>query len=145
MPFTNYFDAAIIGMIFGHSGYTPPTTFYVGLSTASPTQSAGSSGNWNFVEITGGGYVRAQISNTAWTAQTSQPTQGASTGNSAAIMFPASTGAWSAGATIGWFGLFDSSTAGNLLLFNSINPTFTIPGAGYQTVFSAGQISVSGT
>jgi hypothetical protein len=145
MPFTDYFDATLIGIIFGRSGYTPPITLYVGLSTASPTQYAGSSNNWNFVEVTGGGYIRAQIPGTAWTPQTSQPATGASVGNSAAVTFPASTAAWSAGATIGWFGIFDAATGGNLLMFNNINPTFTVPGAGYQTVFAAGQISVSGT
>jgi hypothetical protein len=141
MPFTSYFDALLVGTIFGRSGYVPPTTLYVALSTSSPTQAAAN--GWNFIEPTGGGYGRASIVATAWSAPTSQPAAGATVANSATITFPPSTAAWSAGAVIGYVGVWDALTAGNLLAFGQLNQSLTVPGPGYEAVFSPGVLAIT--
>lgn len=50
MPFTNYLDQSIVQLLFSDTSYTIPTTFYVALSTTTPSQVKGSAPFWNFTE-----------------------------------------------------------------------------------------------
>ena len=57
--FTNYLEDKVIGHLFGGTAYTAPTTWYAGLQTAAPSDSAGGT------EVSGGAYARQAIS---WTS-----------------------------------------------------------------------------
>lgn len=49
--FTNYFEQQILQYYFGDTSYTPPGTYYIALSTTTPSQVKGSSAPlWNFTE-----------------------------------------------------------------------------------------------
>lgn len=51
MPFTNFYDTAILQQALGSATFTVPATTYLGLSTTTPAQAKGSSGApWNFTE-----------------------------------------------------------------------------------------------
>jgi hypothetical protein len=147
MPgWTNYLDEQVIGSVFGKSGWTAPTTLYAALSLTQPTQAEGSSGTpWNFTEPTGGGYARVANTNngTDWVPITTEPGSGWVLQNGILVAFPVSTAAWSSGAVIGWFGLFDAITAGNLLDYGQILPTVTVVGPAYQLEFAVGQLTTS--
>lgn len=81
--------------------YTPPTTIYLGLYTALPTQSGGGT------EVSGGSYLRQPIAFSA-------PVNGVAS-NSADVLFPSATADWG---TILGYGYFDAVSGGNLLSFN---------------------------
>jgi hypothetical protein len=99
-------------------------TRWVSLHTASPGETAGGA------EVTGGSYARKQLdaSDANWTA-ISQPTGTQS--NAVAITFVAATASWG---TVTDFGIWDASTAGNLLTYGSL-------GGSSQTINSGGTAS----
>jgi len=49
---TNYLEDKIINHVFGSTSYTKPTNWYVGLLTATPSDSAAGT------EVSGGSYAR---------------------------------------------------------------------------------------
>lgn len=95
---SNYLENALINGTLRATTYTAPTTVYVGLYTSDPTDAN------TGTEVSGGSYARTAVTFDA-------PSNGVST-NSAAVEFPQATGSWG---TVGWIGLLDASTAGNLL------------------------------
>lgn len=95
---SNYLENALINGTLRATTYTAPTTVYVGLYTSDPTDAN------TGTEVSGGSYARTAVTFGA-------PSDGVST-NSAAVEFPQATGSWG---TVGWIGLLDASTAGNLL------------------------------
>lgn len=88
--------------------YTPPTTMHIGLSSTTPTEAGG-----NFTEPSGGAYARVSTVAADWAAATG--TAPATKATSTTKTFPTATADWVAGADLTHFGLFDASTAGNLL------------------------------
>jgi hypothetical protein len=86
-----------------------PTTVYVGLSTGSFNDD--NSGT----ELTGNGYARKAIVFGAAASGTAS--------NSAAVEFSAATGSWG---TVSHFGLFDASSAGNLLIHGALTASKVI-------------------
>ena len=115
--FTNYLEDKIINHLFGDatgaSGadhYTAPTTWYVGLQTASPTDAAAGT------EVSGGGYVRQSVS--AWTLATGGTAQAS---NTASLTWPAATTDWG---TVVTAGVYDGSGGGaNLIAFENLTKT----------------------
>ena len=95
---STYLENALINGTLRATSYTAPTTVYVGLYTSDPTDAN------TGTEVTGGSYARTSVTFGA-------PSDGVSL-NSAAVEFPQATGSWG---TVGWIGLLDASTAGNLL------------------------------
>ena len=95
---SNYLENALINGTLRATSYTAPTTIYVGLYTTDPTDAN------TGTEVSGGSYARTAVTFGA-------PSDGVSL-NSAAVEFPQATGSWG---TVGWIGLLDASTAGNLL------------------------------
>ena len=106
--FTNYLEDKIIGHTFGGVAYTAPTTWYVGLQTASPSDSAGGT------EVSGGAYARQSV---AWTIQTGGTAQAS---NTSAITFPAATTDWG---ICTHAGVYDALTGGNLVAFETLTKT----------------------
>lgn len=107
--FSNYLENALINGTLRNTSYTAPTTVYVGLFTSDPTD-AGSG-----TEVSGNAYARQSATFAA-------PSNGASSTN-ADIQFPQATGNWG---TVGWFGIFDALTTGNLMYHGALTASKTI-------------------
>jgi len=101
-----YLANKILDHIFKTAAYTQATNLYVSLSTANPGDD--NSGN---AEPTVGAYARV-LKNT-WSAAAA----GASH-NVGAITFPQATVGWG---TITHFGIYDASTAGNLMFYAALD------------------------
>jgi hypothetical protein len=106
---SNYLEDALINATLRNTSYTSPTTVYVGLFTSDPTD-AGSG-----TEVSGGSYARTAVTFGA-------PSNGVST-NSAAVEFPQATGNWG---TVGWIGIHDAATSGNLMYHTALDTSKTI-------------------
>jgi len=100
--FTNYLEDKVINHLFGSTSYTKPSTWYVGLLTAVPSDSAAGT------EVSGGAYARQAL---AWTITGSGTAQAAT---NAAVTFPTATTDWG---TVQWAGIYDALTSGNLCAF----------------------------
>lgn len=122
------------------SGWTNPTrpgSVYVGLFTTAPTD-AYTSGTPTGVEVTGGSYARAQVTqaDASWAAPTGSP---AATSNAAQVAFPQATADWG---TVVAFGIFDAASAGNLLEWYPLTANRTVPN-GATASFSAGSLAIT--
>ena len=106
---SDYLENEILDHILGTGAYTMPTTVYVGLSTGSFNDD--NSGT----ELTGNGYARVSISFGAAASGTAS--------NDAAVEFSAATGSWG---TVSHFGLFNASSAGNLLIHGALTASKVI-------------------
>ena len=122
---SDYLENEILDHILGTGSYTAPTTVYVGLSTGSFADD--NSGT----ELSGSGYARV--------AATFSAAASGTTSNSAAIEFPAATGSWG---TVSHFGIFDASTAGNLLIHGAFTASKTIA-SGDILKISTGDLDIS--
>ena len=122
---SNYLENALINVTLRATTYTAPTTVYVGLYTSDPTD-AGSG-----TEVTGGSYVRKAATFAA-------PSNGVST-TSADITFDQATASWG---TIGWIGILDASTTGNLLYHTPLDTSKTID-TGDIFKIAAGSLTVT--
>src|SRR5215467_1853133 len=109
VPFTNYLDQALTKLLFSNTAYTIPATWYVALSTTTPTQGASP----NFTEPSGNAYARVAVTNnsTNWQPISSQPASGYTMQNNTIVTFATATGTWG---TVTYFGVFDASSGGNL-------------------------------
>jgi hypothetical protein len=106
---SNYLENALINATLRNTSYTSPSVVYLGLYTSDPTDAD------TGTEVTGGSYARQAITFGA-------PSNGVST-NTAAIEFPQATGTWG---TVGWVGIEDASTGGNLLYHTALDASKTI-------------------
>mgnify|MGYP006330868683 FL=1 len=106
---SDYLENELLDHVFRNSAYTPAATVYVGLYTAAPTDAGGGT------EVSTGSYAR--------TAVTFGAASGGSINNSGAVTFPTASGSWG---TITHFGIFDASTAGNLLAWNAVTASKTV-------------------
>jgi hypothetical protein len=107
--FSNYLENALINATLRATTFTSPATVYVSLWTTDPTD-AGSG-----TEVSGGSYARTAVTFGA-------PSNGATT-NSAAVEFPQATASWG---TVGWIGLNDALSSGNLLYHTALDASKTI-------------------
>lgn len=122
---SNFLENALINATLRNTAYTSPTTVYVGLFTSDPTD-AGSG-----TEVSGGSYARTAVTFGA-------PSNGVTT-NSAAVEFPQATGNWG---TVGWIGIHDAATSGNLLYHTALDASKTIE-TGDIFKISTGNLSVT--
>ena len=106
---SNYLENAIINATVRNTTFTSPSTVYLGLFTSDPTD-AGTG-----TEVSGGSYARQSIT-------FASPSNGV-TSNSAQITFPTATASWG---TVGWIGIYDSLTSGNLLYHAPLTTSKTI-------------------
>jgi len=108
---TNYGEGKVLGHLFGGTAYTVPSTWYIGLFSAAPTDTTAGT------ELTGGGYARAAVTNNT----TSFPVvaAGSAVVNGPDITLFTSSGSHTAVA----MGLFDASTSGNLVAYSTITST----------------------
>jgi hypothetical protein len=122
---SNYLENALINATLRNTSYTSPTTVYVSLYTSDPTDAD------TGTEVSGGSYARTAVTFGA-------PSNGVST-NSAAVEFPQATGSWG---TVGWIGIEDASTGGNLLYHTALDASKTID-SGDIFKIATGSLSVT--
>jgi len=102
---TNYLEDKIINHVFGSTTYTRPTNWYVGLLTATPSDSASGT------EVSGGSYARQVC---AFTISGSGIAQAI---NTSAITFPTATADWG---VVGWVGIYDALSSGNIAAYQNL-------------------------
>lgn len=122
---SNFLEDALINATLRNTSYTSPATVYVGLYTTDPTDAN------TGTEVSGGSYARTAVTFAA-------PSNGVTT-NSAAVEFPQATGSWG---TVGWIGILDASTAGNLLYHTPLDASKTIAGGDIFKI-ATGSLSVT--
>lgn len=122
---SNYLENALINATLRNTSYTSPSTIYVALFTSDPTD-AGSG-----TEVSGGSYARTAVTFAA-------PSNGVSLSN-ADCTFPQCTSTWG---TVGWIGLMDALTSGNLLYHTPLDSAKTIE-TGDIFKISSGNLSVT--
>lgn len=139
--FSDYLENKLVDWLFRGQAYTPPATLYVGLYTANPTDAGGGT------EVSGNAYARVAVTSSLanWAGTQAAASTTASTGtsgttsNNNAVTFPTPTpSGWG---TVTGFGLFDASTAGNLLVWGALSVSKTI-NAGDTVTFAAASLSI---
>lgn len=119
---------------------TGPTSLYVGLLTANATDSTSGT------EVTGGSYARVAVTSSLanWAGTQSAGSTTASSGtsgttsNNGAITFPAPTANW--GVVTG-VGVYDASTAGNLLFYTALTVSKTVNNGDSAPSFAAAALT----
>jgi hypothetical protein len=102
---TNYLEDKIMNHVFGSTTFTKPTNYYVGLLTATPSDSAGGT------EVTGGSYARQVCAFTITGSGTAEAK------NTSAITFPTATADWG---IVGWVGVYDALASGELVAYQNL-------------------------
>ncbi|MCP4213922.1 MAG: hypothetical protein GY765_04655 [bacterium] len=115
MAYVNALKDLVIDHIFGSVDYTPLTTWYIGLSTTTPTDAGG-----NITEPGAGAYARVTQTNN----QTNFPdaTNGVKN-NGAVITFPKATASWG---TVTHFVMYDAASSGNAWAWGALTASKTI-------------------
>jgi hypothetical protein len=137
---SDYLENKIIDQVFRGQAYSFPTTLYVGLFSASPSDVAGGT------EITGNNYSRSSVTNSLanWAGTQAAASTAASSGssgttsNNSAITFATPSASW--GAVVA-FGIFDAASAGNLLFYGNLSISKTI-NQGDTVTFPAASLSI---
>ena len=122
---SNFLENALINATLRNTTYTSVATVYVSLWTSDPTD-AGSG-----TEVSGGSYARTAVTFAA-------PSNGVTT-NNADVTFPTATASWG---TVGWIGINDAATSGNLLYHSPLDTSKTID-SGDIFKISTGNLSVT--
>jgi hypothetical protein len=122
---SNFLENALINATLRNTTYTSVATVYVSLWTSDPTD-AGSG-----TEVSGGSYARTAVTFGA-------PANGVTT-NNADVTFPTATGSWG---TVGWIGINDALTSGNLLYHTALDTSKQID-SGDIFKIASGNLSVT--
>ena len=122
---SDYLENKILDHVLRNTAYTSPTTVYIGLST-------GSFGDDNSgTELTGNNYSRVSIAFDAASSGT--------TDNTSNVEFAAASGSWG---SVGFYGLFDASTSGTLLIHGAFSSAKTIA-TGDILRINAGELDIT--
>jgi len=124
---SNFLEDALINATLRATTYTSPATVYVSLWTSDPTDA----GSGTEVSTSGTGYARTAVTFGA-------PSNGVTT-NSADVTFPTATASWG---TVGWIGINDALTSGNLLYHSPLDTAKAID-TGDIFKISSGNLSVT--
>lgn len=124
---SDYAEKLLLDWSMTTGSATRPTAWYVALFTAAPSDSGGGT------EVTGGGYARQSVT----FAAASSP--GGTTSNTNAPSFTASGAAYG---VVTHIGIFDASTAGNLLWHGAMTASKDIQD-GDTLEFSIGNIDLT--
>lgn len=106
---------------------TRPTAWFVALYTAAPSDAGGGT------EVSGAGYARQSV------AFDAAATPGGTTSNSADVSFTAAGGDYG---TVTHLGIFDASSAGNLLWHGALTASKTVAD-GDTITFATGNIDLT--
>jgi hypothetical protein len=122
---SDYYENKFIDHMLRAVAFTPPSTIYLALYTAAPTDAGGGT------EVSGGSYARQSFTLSA--------ASGGATSNSADITFPTATANWG---TIVAVGIFDASTNGNLLMWGTLTTSKTVS-SGDTFKIAAGDLDIT--
>jgi len=123
--FSDYLEDKIIDHMLRNQAHTPPSTLYLALYTAAPSDAGGGT------EVSGGSYARQTVTLSA--------ASGGASSNSADITFPQATADWG---TIGWCALFDAVSGGNMLMWTALDASKDINN-GDTLKFNAGDLDIT--
>jgi hypothetical protein len=123
--FSDYLEDELLDHVLSNAAFTSPTTVYCALYTAAPSDAGGGT------EVTGGSYAREAISFGAASS--------GSASNDTAVTFTTATASWG---TVTHVGIFDASTAGNLLAWAALGTSKAI-GIDDTANFAIGDITVT--
>jgi hypothetical protein len=120
---------------------TGPATLYVALLTAAPSDTGGGT------EVTGGSYARVAVTSSLanWAGTQAAASTTASSGtsgttsNNNVITFPAPTANWGVASH---FGVYDASTAGNLIFYGALTTSKSINSGDAAPSFAAAALSL---
>jgi len=124
---SDYLEVKLLNLTLNGTAFTAVNNPYVSLHTANPTD-AGTG-----TEVSGGSYAR-----TASSFATASGTSGL-VASDADITFPTATGTWG---VVGWIGLWDASTGGNMLYHTALDATKTVD-AGDIFKITTGNLTVA--
>jgi hypothetical protein len=124
---SDYAEKLLLDFLMTTGSATRPTSWYVALYTAAPSDSGGGT------EVSGSGYSRQTVT----FAAASSPA--GTTDNTGAVSFTASGGSWG---TITHMGIFDAATSGNLLWHGALTASKTV-GDGDTLEFAVGNIDLT--
>lgn len=124
--FADYLENALLNHTFRNSALSSPATVYLGLFTAAPSDTGGGT------EVSGGAYARTAITFGA-------PSPAGTITQNADVLFPVASGAWG---TVTHWGIFDASTAGNMLCWSTVTPNQAIT-TGQQAKIASGQLVIT--
>ena len=124
---SDYLEVALLNETLNGVAFTAVDNPYISLHTADPTD-AGTG-----AEVSGGSYARVASS-----FATASGTSGAVVTDATAT-FPTATAGWG---TVGWIGLWDAASSGNLLYHTALDATKTID-SGDIFKITAGNLSVT--
>lgn len=110
MSFSNYLETELLDHVFTNSAYTAPSTLYLALHTASPAED----GSGAEVSTSGTAYARQTVTFTV---------SGNTATTSAAVEYPTATANFG---TVTHVGVWDASTAGNLIAYAALTTSKTI-------------------
>ena len=122
---SNYLENALINETLRGTAFTAISTPYIGLFTSDPTD-AGTG-----TEVSGGSYARQA-------ATFGAPSNGSSV-TTADITFPTATASWG---TVGWIGINNAATSGNLLYHTALDTAKAID-SGDIFKIATGNLSVT--
>lgn len=124
---SDYAEKLVLDWLMTTGTATRPTSWFVALYTAAPSDSGGGT------EVTGGGYSRKSVTFNA----ASSP--GGTTSNSGIVSWTASGANYG---TVTHVGIFDASTAGNLLWQGALSASKTV-NDGDTLQFAAGNLTLT--
>ena len=108
MSFSNYLETKVLDHVFGGTAYTAPSTLYLALFTANPNEDGSGT------EVSGGGYVRQSVAFTI---------SGNTASNTAAVEYPTASANYG---TVSHVGIYDASSAGNLIAYAALTSSKSI-------------------
>lgn len=137
---SNYLENKLIDQIFRGQAYTFPTTVYVGLYTAAPSETGGGT------EVSGGSYARVAVASSLanWAGTQAAASTTASSGtsgttsNNIGVTFPAPTANWGVVTSVG---IFDAASAGNMLIYGNLTISKTVNNGDSAPTFQASALS----
>jgi hypothetical protein len=137
-----FFRAQAIGVTGASAAAgTGPTSLYIALLTAAPSDTGGGT------EVSGGSYARVAVTSSlanwagtqAAASTTASSGTGGTTSNNGAITFPAPTANWG---TVTHFGIYDATSSGNLLFWGALTASKTVNNGDAAPSFAAAALSI---
>lgn len=104
MPMVNARKKEVLDYFYGNTAPSIPATYYVGLSTTTPTSTGA-----NFTEPGGSNYARVAVTNNTTNFPASTAANPTNKSNGTEIAFPTPSGSWG---TPTHFGLFTAASGG---------------------------------
>jgi len=124
---SDYAEKLLLDWLMTTGSATRPTAWFVALYTAAPSDSGGGT------EVSGGGYARQSVTFGA------AESPGGTTDNTNLVEWTATGAAFG---TVTHVGIFDASTAGNLLWHGALTTSRTV-GDGDKLEFAIGSIDLT--